>query len=160
MLGLLAILTPANLVPNSGFDKALAPILVGVLVWAIGLSLGGSTGYAINPARDFGPRLAHALLPIPGKRDADWGYAWIPIAGPVVGGVAGALLFRACGSYVTSRARQGRAPDARRVRHGARRAGHSGRGPADVTGRSSENRSTRNGLLSAIARATGDSPTL
>ncbi len=95
VLGLLAILTPANLVPNSGFDKALAPILVGVLVWAIGLSLGGSTGYAINPARDFGPRLAHALLPIPGKRDADWGYAWIPIAGPVVGGVAGALLFRA-----------------------------------------------------------------
>jgi len=69
--------------------------VVGVLVWAIGLSLGGPTGYAINPARDFGPRLAHALLPIPGKRDADWGYAWIPIAGPVVGAVAAALLFRA-----------------------------------------------------------------
>lgn len=60
---------------------------------AIGLSLGGPTGYAINPARDFGPRLAHALLPIPGKGDSDWKYAWIPIAGPCIGGLLGAQLF-------------------------------------------------------------------
>ncbi len=60
-------------------------IPVALLVFAIGLSLGGTTGYAINPARDLGPRLAHALLPIPGKRDSDWSYAWVPVTGPVVG---------------------------------------------------------------------------
>ena len=65
----------------------------GALVWGIGLSLGATTGYAINPARDFGPRLAHALLPIPGKGSSDWGYAWVPIVGPVIGGVSGALLW-------------------------------------------------------------------
>ncbi|MFO0810742.1 MAG: MIP/aquaporin family protein [Gemmataceae bacterium] len=73
-------------------EGAVAP-LVGGLVWAIGLSLGGTTGYAINPARDLGPRLAHAILPIPGKRDPDWSYAWIPVVGPFAGGVAAALLF-------------------------------------------------------------------
>lgn len=73
---------------------ALGTLLVGILVWAIGLSLGGPTGYAINPARDFGPRLAHALLPIPGKRDGDWSYAWIPIVGPIIGGVLGAFIFK------------------------------------------------------------------
>jgi len=67
MIGLLTVLTPKNLVPNSGFETAFAPLLVGVIVFGIGLCLGGSTGYAINPARDLGPRLAHALLPIPGK---------------------------------------------------------------------------------------------
>ncbi|HWB30839.1 MAG TPA: MIP/aquaporin family protein [Vicinamibacterales bacterium] len=95
VFGLLAILTPANLVPNTGFDLGFAPVLVGLLVWAIGLSLGGPTGYAINPARDLGPRLAHAMLPIAGKGDSDWSYAWIPIVGPIAGGVAGALLYRA-----------------------------------------------------------------
>ncbi len=65
---------------------------VGLLVVAIGLSLGGTTGYAINPARDLAPRIIHALVPIPNKRDADWGYAWIPVAGPVVGGILAALL--------------------------------------------------------------------
>lgn len=65
-------------------------IPVALLVFAIGLSLGGTTGYAINPARDLGPRLAHAFLPIPGKRDGDWGYAWIPVAGPIVGGALAA----------------------------------------------------------------------
>lgn len=94
VFGLLAILTPENLVPGSGFDKGFAPVLVGVLVWAIGLSLGGPTGYAINPARDLGPRLAHALLPIPGKGDSDWGYAWVPVLGPILGGILGALLHR------------------------------------------------------------------
>ncbi|AJG41155.1 MULTISPECIES: MIP/aquaporin family protein [unclassified Thermotoga] len=71
----------------------LNPLLVGFLVWSIGLSLGGPTGYAINPARDFGPRLAHAVLPIPGKRDSDWGYSWIPIIGPIIGGILGASLY-------------------------------------------------------------------
>jgi len=75
----------------------LAPLLVGFLVWAIGLSLGGPTGYAINPARDLGPRIAHAVLPIPGKGDSDWGYAWVPVVGPIVGGLIGAFLFVALG---------------------------------------------------------------
>ncbi|MEE8116104.1 MAG: MIP/aquaporin family protein [Gemmatimonadales bacterium] len=76
------------------YSTGIAPLLVGFLVWAIGLSLGGPTGYAINPARDLGPRIAHAILPIPGKGASDWNYAWIPVVGPVVGGVAGALLFQ------------------------------------------------------------------
>jgi glycerol uptake facilitator protein len=65
------------------------------LVWGIGLSLGGPTGYAINPARDLGPRIAHAILPIPGKGSSDWGYAWIPVVGPLVGGLIAALLANA-----------------------------------------------------------------
>jgi len=74
-----------------GAGSLTAP-LGGALVWGIGLSLGGTTGYAINPARDLAPRIAHALLPIPGKGSSNWGYAWIPVSGPVIGGVAGALL--------------------------------------------------------------------
>lgn len=70
------------------------PYLVGVLVWSIGLSLGGPTGYAINPARDLSPRLAHALLPIAGKGSSDWSYAWIPVLGPVAGAAIGGLLIR------------------------------------------------------------------
>ena len=69
----------------------LGAVPVGLLVFAIGLSLGGTTGYAINPARDLGPRLVHALLPVPGKRDSDWGYAWVPVVGPVAGGLLAAL---------------------------------------------------------------------
>jgi glycerol uptake facilitator protein len=65
-----------------------------MLVWAIGLSLGGPTGYAINPARDLGPRLAHFVLPIPGKGHSDWGYAWIPVVGPIIGGVIGAVIYK------------------------------------------------------------------
>ena len=68
----------------------LGALPVGLVVFAIGLSLGGTTGYAINPARDLGPRLAHAFLPIPGKRDSDWGYAWIPVVGPIAGGLLAA----------------------------------------------------------------------
>ncbi len=67
---------------------------VGLLVFAIGMSLGGTTGYAINPARDLGPRIAHFLLPIPGKRDSDWQYAWVPVVGPVVGGILAAVVHR------------------------------------------------------------------
>ncbi len=66
---------------------------VALLVFGIGLSLGGTTGYAINPARDLGPRIAHALLPIPGKRDSDWSYAWVPVIGPILGGLLAAWTF-------------------------------------------------------------------
>jgi len=76
---------------------ALDALPVGLLVFAIGMSLGGTTGYAINPARDLGPRIAHAFLPIPGKRDSDWGYAWIPVLGPLAGGALAALAYRALG---------------------------------------------------------------
>lgn len=75
------------------FSRALQPLLVGILVLGIGLSLGGPTGYAINPARDLGPRIAHAILPIPGKGPSDWSYAWIPVAAPLVGGIGGAALY-------------------------------------------------------------------
>ena len=68
------------------------PYLVAALVWGIGLSLGGPTGYAINPARDLGPRIAHAILPIAGKGGSDWGYSWIPVVGPLIGGTLAALL--------------------------------------------------------------------
>lgn len=74
-----------------------SPLLVALTVFSIGLSLGGPTGYAINPARDLGPRIAHAILPVAGKGGADWGYAWIPVAGPIAGGIAAALLFKALG---------------------------------------------------------------
>ncbi len=77
-----------------GAAPAMDPLLVGLLVFSIGLSLGGTTGYAINPARDLGPRLAHQLLPIPGKVDSGWGYSWIPVVGPLVGGVVGSQLFQ------------------------------------------------------------------
>lgn len=96
LVGALAIPSTRNLIENTGFGTALGPLLVGFLVWSIGLSLGGPTGYAINPARDLGPRIAHALLPIPGKTDSDWGYAWVPVIGPLIGGVAGALFYKFC----------------------------------------------------------------
>ena len=78
---------------NNGIGSGIGPYLVGMLVFSIGLSLGGPTGYAINPARDLAPRIAHALLPIPGKGSSDWGYAWIPVCGPIIGGITGALLY-------------------------------------------------------------------
>jgi glycerol uptake facilitator protein len=80
---------------QQAFGAVLPPLLIGFLVVAIGISLGGPTGYAINPARDLGPRIAHAILPIAGKGHSDWGYAWVPVVGPVVGGVLGALAFQA-----------------------------------------------------------------
>jgi glycerol uptake facilitator protein len=73
--------------------SGLNPLLVGLLVLGIGLSLGGPTGYAINPARDLGPRIAHAVLPIAGKGGNDWGYSWIPVVGPIIGGILGGVLF-------------------------------------------------------------------
>lgn len=78
---------------------ALGAIPVALLVWAIGLSLGGPTGYAINPARDLGPRIAHAFLPIPGKAGNDWGYSWVPVVGPLIGGTLAAWLYSALGKF-------------------------------------------------------------
>ena len=72
----------------------LAPIIVGIIVIAIGFSLGSTTGYAINPARDLGPRFMHAILPIANKGGSDWSYAWIPVFGPIVGGILGALVYQ------------------------------------------------------------------
>src|SRR5690625_112925 len=79
----------------SAFTEGLFPLVVGLLIIVIGLSLGGATGYAINPARDLGPRIAHAILPIPQKGHSDWGYSWIPVVGPIIGGIYGALVYNA-----------------------------------------------------------------
>jgi len=81
----------------NGIASGLGPYLVAALVWGIGLSLGGTTGYAINPARDFGPRLAHALLPVAEKGSSDWGYATVPIIGPLIGGALAGGLMRVIG---------------------------------------------------------------
>ena len=90
LMGVLFITYEAN---ATTVESGIQPLLIGLLVFAIGLSLGGPTGYAINPARDLGPRIAHAVLPIAGKGDSDWGYAWLPVVGPIVGGILGAVLF-------------------------------------------------------------------
>jgi glycerol uptake facilitator protein len=104
VFGILAIAGNAQTLSKPGdvdlsvvFSRGLQPLLVGVLVFGIGLSLGGPTGYAINPARDLGPRLAHAILPIAGKGSSDWEYAWIPVVAPIFGGIAGAGLYAAIG---------------------------------------------------------------
>jgi glycerol uptake facilitator protein len=100
LFGILAIAANAQTLSKPGdvdlsfvFSRGLQPLLVGVLVLGIGVSLGGSTGYAINPARDLAPRLAHAVLPIAGKGDSDWGYSWIPVIAPILGGVLGAVAY-------------------------------------------------------------------
>lgn len=88
VFGVLAIFAPGNQVGGQ-----IGPALVGMLVFGIGMSLGGPTGYAINPARDLGPRIMHAILSIKSKGKTDWGYAWIPIIAPIVGGIIGGVLF-------------------------------------------------------------------
>ncbi len=93
LLGAIAVPAAHNL-KGPGWSEGFGPLLVGLLVVSIGVSLGGPTGYAINPARDLGPRIAHALLPIAGKGSSDWSYAWIPVVGPLLGGLAGAFLYR------------------------------------------------------------------
>ena len=100
LFGILAIAANAQTLSKPGdidlsfvFSRGLQPLLVGILVLGIGLSLGGPTGYAINPARDLAPRLAHAVLPIPSKGSSDWGYSWIPVLAPIVGGAIGACLY-------------------------------------------------------------------
>ena len=90
VFGVLAITGPWNAI-----TPGLTPLLIGLLVFAIGLSLGGPTGYAINPARDLGPRIMHAILPIPGKGGSDWTYAWVPVLGPLIGGALAAIFFDA-----------------------------------------------------------------
>lgn len=85
----------AKSVSPTGPAAGLAPYLVGAVVWAIGLSLGGTTGFAINPARDLGPRIAHAILPVSGKGHSDWGYAAIPVVGGALGGVLAGVLIKA-----------------------------------------------------------------
>ena len=100
VLGVLLAITPTievagETTPSMTFGLGtLGALPVGLLVFAIGMSLGGTSGYAINPARDLGPRIAHALLPIPGKGNGDWGYAWIPVVGPILGGIVAAMLVR------------------------------------------------------------------
>jgi glycerol uptake facilitator protein len=89
VFGVYAIFTVGG--TGGDLSAGLGPLLVGFLVWGIGLSLGGPTGYAINPARDLSPRIAHALLPIAGKGGSDWEYSWIPVVGPIIGGILGAL---------------------------------------------------------------------
>ena len=87
----------SKLFASAGPAPGLAPYLVGITVWGIGLSLGGTTGYAINPVRDLGPRIAHALLPIPGKGSSDWGYAAVPVVGPLLGALVMGLFLRLTG---------------------------------------------------------------
>lgn len=79
----------ANMVQGFG------PLTVGILIWGLGLAYGGTTGYAMNPARDLGPRIAHFVLPVAGKRDSDWAYSWIPVVAPICGGIVAALIFKA-----------------------------------------------------------------
>jgi glycerol uptake facilitator protein len=90
VFGILSITDPGNKGPAA---SGLGTLLVAFLVVSIGLSLGGPTGYAINPTRDLMPRIAHAILPIPGKGTSDWAYAWVPVLGPLVGGAIGALAY-------------------------------------------------------------------
>jgi len=100
VIGTFVLVFVASALIKANATTGLTPYLVGILVWGIGLSLGGTTGYAINPARDLGPRIAHFLLPIPGKRDSDWGYAWVPVLGPIVGGVIAARAFALLGQVM------------------------------------------------------------
>ncbi|WP_174614258.1 MIP/aquaporin family protein [Virgibacillus ihumii] len=95
IIGTFILLSGLMFIGANEFTEGLNPLIVGLLIVAIGMSLGGTTGYAINPSRDLGPRIAHALLPIPGKGGSDWGYSWIPVVGPILGGVYGGVFYKA-----------------------------------------------------------------
>ncbi|MDQ0155056.1 MIP/aquaporin family protein [Robertmurraya andreesenii] len=95
MIGTFILVLGLLFIGANKFTEGLNPIAVGLLIVAIGMSLGGTTGYAINPARDLGPRIAHFILPIPGKGSSNWGYAWIPVVGPILGGALGAVIYKA-----------------------------------------------------------------
>lgn len=95
LIGTFILVFGLMFIGTNEFTGGLNPLVVGALITAIGLSLGAPTGYAINPARDLGPRIAHALLPIAGKGSSDWEYSWIPVVGPILGGVYGALFYKA-----------------------------------------------------------------
>ncbi|MCA9725363.1 MAG: aquaporin family protein [Kurthia sp.] len=94
MIGTFALVLGILALGTNTITDGMSPFLVGMLIVVIGMALGGPTGYAINPARDLGPRIAHALLPIPGKGSSNWSYAWTPVVGPIIGGVFGALFFQ------------------------------------------------------------------
>ncbi|HEY9045104.1 MAG TPA: MIP/aquaporin family protein [Ohtaekwangia sp.] len=95
IIGTLVLVLAILFIGANEFAAGLNPLVVGALIVSIGLSLGGTTGFAINPARDLAPRLVHAILPIPGKGSSDWSYSWIPVIGPITGGILGAWLFKA-----------------------------------------------------------------
>lgn len=95
VIGTFILITGILSFGGNKFTDGLNPLIVGFLVVAIGLSLGGTTGYAVNPARDLGPRIAHFVLPIAGKGTSNWGYAWIPVAGPLAGGAFAAVFYNA-----------------------------------------------------------------
>lgn len=95
IIGTFALVFVIQLIGANEFASGLNPLAVGALIVAVGVSMGGTTGYAINPARDLGPRIAHFILPIKGKGGSNWAYSWIPVAGPIIGGVQGALTYDA-----------------------------------------------------------------
>jgi glycerol uptake facilitator protein len=95
IIGTFILLFALMILGANKFSQGLNPLVIGGLIAAIGFSFGGTTGFAINPARDLGPRLAHFLLPIPGKGKSDWAYSWVPVAGPVIGGTTGTLAYKA-----------------------------------------------------------------
>ena len=95
VIGTFALVLGLLFIGANEFTEGLNPLIVGLLIVALGMSIGGSTGYAINPARDWGPRIAHSILPIKGKGDSNWGYAWIPMVGPLLGGAFGAVFYNA-----------------------------------------------------------------
>lgn len=95
MIGTCVLVLGLLFIGANEFTEGLNPFAVGLLIVVIGMSLGGTTGYAINPARDLGPRIAHFFLPIPGKGNSNWGYSWIPVVGPLVGGALGAVFYKA-----------------------------------------------------------------
>lgn len=94
MFGTFILVLGLLFIGANNFTEGLNPIAVGLLIVVIGMSLGGTTGYAINPARDLGPRIAHFLLPIPGKGGSNWAYSWIPVVGPILGGALGAVFYK------------------------------------------------------------------
>lgn len=96
LIGIMAIFSK-GVTGSVGFGVGVGPYMVAMLIWALGLSLGGPTGYALNPARDLGPRIAHAILPIAGKGNSDWGYAWIPVVGPMIGSGLAFVVCKATG---------------------------------------------------------------
>jgi glycerol uptake facilitator protein len=93
-IGTMVLIMGLLFIGANSFAEGLNPLVVGALITVIGFGLGGTTGFAINPARDLGPRLAHFILPIAGKGSSDWSYSWIPVLGPLCGGIAGALLYQ------------------------------------------------------------------
>lgn len=100
IIGTIMLIVPILAVfskPVGGIAPGFGPYLVGIIVWAVGMSFGGPTGYAINPARDLGPRIMHAILPIAGKGSSDWGYAWIPVVGPIIGGALSFVIAKGAG---------------------------------------------------------------